>query len=152
MKADVIKVLHSMVVAVASDFRNHLCCPSLYLFYLSMSRLKCGGQNCMACSRCGRTWYLHNRRISSLILYLKFRAMTTATTLLTALQFFSACFCHSRSFPNPAVDLLSPTVDWTCYIVALHVVVSDVHHRTFFNIEIYLPLACPLNNFIDIIL
>ena len=32
-KADEIKVLDSMVVAVVSDFRNDLCCSSLYLFY-----------------------------------------------------------------------------------------------------------------------
>ena len=32
-KADEIKVLDSLVVAVVSDFRNHLCCSSLYLFY-----------------------------------------------------------------------------------------------------------------------
>ena len=37
-------------------------------------------------------------------------------------------------------------------IVALHVVVSDVHHRTFINIEIHLPLVCRLNKFIDIFL
>ena len=37
-------------------------------------------------------------------------------------------------------------------IVALHVVVCDVHHRTlnFINIEIHLPHACPLNKFTDI--
>ena len=33
-KADDIKVLDSLVVAVVSDFRYHLCCSSLYLFYL----------------------------------------------------------------------------------------------------------------------
>ena len=30
-KADEIKFLDSLVVAVVSDFRNHLCCSSLYL-------------------------------------------------------------------------------------------------------------------------
>ena len=34
-------------------------------------------------------------------------------------------------------------------IVALHVVVSDVHHRTCINIEIHLPLVCPRNKFIE---
>ena len=37
-------------------------------------------------------------------------------------------------------------------IVALHVVESDVNHRTFINNEIHLPLVCPLNKFIDIFL
>ena len=32
-KADEIKVLDSLVVAVVSDFRNHLCCSYLYPFY-----------------------------------------------------------------------------------------------------------------------
>ena len=32
-KADEIKVLDSLVVAAVSNFRNHLCCSSLYLFY-----------------------------------------------------------------------------------------------------------------------
>ena len=31
-------------------------------------------------------------------------------------------------------------------IVALHVVMSDVYHRTFIFIETHLPLVCPLNN------
>ena len=31
-------------------------------------------------------------------------------------------------------------------IVALHVVVSDVYHRTFINIETHLPLVCPLRS------
>ena len=54
-------------------------------------------------------------------------------------------------FPDPASDLLSATVDWICYIVTLHVVVSDVHHRTFINIEIFAPV-CQLNKFVDIFL
>ena len=47
---------------------------------------------------------------------------------------------------------IEPTVDWSSYIVALHVGVSDVHHRTFINIEIHLPLVYTLNKFIDIFL
>ena len=35
---------------------------------------------------------------------------------------------------------------------AWHVVVSDVHHRTFIYIETHLPLVLPLNKFIDIFL
>ena len=31
--ADEIKALDSLVIAVISDFMNHLCCSSLYLFY-----------------------------------------------------------------------------------------------------------------------
>ena len=37
-------------------------------------------------------------------------------------------------------------------IVALHVVVSDVHHRTFIYIETHFPLVGPLNKFVDIFL
>ena len=95
-KADEIKVLDSLVVAVVSDFRNHLCCFSLYLFYLSMSRLNCGDQNYTSCSRCGRTRDFYNWMISSLSLYLKVRAMNPST-LLALLQLFSVCFCHFRS-------------------------------------------------------
>ena len=36
-------------------------------------------------------------------------------------------------------------------IVAVHVA-SDVHYRTFINIEIHLPHVCTLNKFIDIFL
>ena len=32
-KANEIKALDSLVVAEVSDFRNHVCCSSLYLFY-----------------------------------------------------------------------------------------------------------------------
>ena len=55
-------------------------------------------------------------------------------------------------FLDPAVDLLSATVDWTCYIVALNVVVSDFYHKTFIYIYTHLSLVCPLNKFIDIFL
>ena len=34
-------------------------------------------------------------------------------------------------------------------IVALHVVVSDVHHRTFIYIQTHLPLVGPLNMFMS---
>ena len=37
-------------------------------------------------------------------------------------------------------------------IVAFHVIVSDVHHRTFIDIETHLPLVGPLNKFIDVLL
>ena len=33
-KADEIKVFYSLVVAVVSDFRNHLCCSSLFVSFL----------------------------------------------------------------------------------------------------------------------
>ena len=35
-------------------------------------------------------------------------------------------------------------------VVALHVVVSDVHHITFINIETHLQLVCPLNKVIRV--
>ena len=54
------------------------------------------GTRIAACSRSGRTRDLYNGRISSLILYLKFRAMNNST-LVAILQFFSVCFCHLRS-------------------------------------------------------
>ena len=41
-KADDIKVLDSLVVAVVSDFRNHLCLSSLYLFFINISSLALG--------------------------------------------------------------------------------------------------------------
>ena len=86
---------------------------------LSISRLKCEDQNWTACSRCGQTRDLYNGRISSLFLYLKLRAINPST-LLAVLQLFSVCFCHLRSLVmmipiDPAVDLLSATVNWTCY-------------------------------------
>ena len=37
-------------------------------------------------------------------------------------------------------------------IAAMHVLVTDVHHTTFINIEIHLPLVCQFNKFIDIYL
>ena len=64
---------------------------------LPMSRLKCGDQNCTACSRRGPTSDLCNGRISSSFLYQKLRAMNP-NTLLAVLKLFSVCFCHLRSF------------------------------------------------------
>ena len=51
-------------------------------------------------------------------------------------------------FPDTAVDLLSAIVDWTC-LIALHVVVSDVYHRIFINIEINLLLFAHSTSLID---
>ena len=87
-----------------------------------MARLKCGDQNCTACPRYGRTRDLYNRRISSLFLYLKLLAMDPST-LLAVLQIFSVCFVvlPLKAFGDDdpkihaAIDLLSATVDWTCY-------------------------------------
>ena len=74
-KDDEIKVLDSLVVAVVSDFRNHLCCSSRYLLHFINVPPQMWDQNCTACSRFGRTRDLYNGRISSLFLYLKLRAM-----------------------------------------------------------------------------
>ena len=127
-----------------------LCIISL----LPMSLLKCGDQNCTACSRCEPTRDLYNGRISSLLLYLKLRAMNPRT-LLAVLQPFSVYLCHLRSGDD---DSLIPllTCCWQMLIghviVALDVVVSDVHQRTFIYIETHLPLICPLIKFIAIFL
>ena len=82
------KVLDSLVVAVVSDFRNHLCCSSLYFFYLINVSPKCGDQNCTACSIFGGTRDLYNGRIGSLFMYLKLRAINPSI-LLAVLQLFS---------------------------------------------------------------
>ena len=115
-EADEIKFRDSLVVAVVSDFSNQLYCSSLYLLHFINVSLKCGDPNCTACSRCVRTRDFYNERISSLFLYLKLRAMNP-NTLLAVLQLFSVCICHLRSLLMmiPAVELLSATVDWTCF-------------------------------------
>ena len=82
-----------------------------------MSHLKFGDQNCTACSRCGRTRDLYNGRISSLFLYLKLLAMNPIT-LFAVLQLFSVFATWGLWwwwFQDPTVDLLSASVDWTCY-------------------------------------
>ena len=98
-KADEIKVLDSLVVAVVSDFRTHLCCSNALLCIfsiLSISCLECGDQNCTACSRCVRARDLYNGRISSLILYVKLQTINHST-LSAVMQLFSVCFCHLRA-------------------------------------------------------
>ena len=50
-----------------------------------------------------------------------------------------------------AVDLLS-ALFIEHGIVAVYVVMSGVHQRTYVNIKIHLPLVCPRNKFIDIFL
>ena len=35
LQADEFQVLESLIVAVVSDFWNHICCSSLYLFYFN---------------------------------------------------------------------------------------------------------------------
>ena len=138
-KADEIKVLNSLVVTVFSDFRNHLCCSSLYLFYFINVSSSKWGPNLHCMIECGRTRDLHNGRISSVFLYLKLREMKTSTRLAVS-QLFSVCFCHlmylvmiprSRCWfvvGNRWLDMLQ---------------LSDVHHRTCINIEIRLALVCP---------
>ena len=95
-EADEIKVLDSLVVAVVSVSRIIFVALLCIFSILSMSRLKCGDQNCTACTRCGRTRDFYNGRISSLFLYMKLRAMNHRI-LLAVLQFFSVCFCYLRS-------------------------------------------------------
>ena len=77
-------------------------------------------------------------------------------TLLAVLQLFSVCLCYLRSLIGDEDSYIPLLI---CYrqllichvIVALYVVVSDEHHRTFISIEKYLPLVCPLIKFIDIV-
>ena len=88
---------------------------------------------------------------SVIFLDLKLRAMNPST-LLAVLQLFSAYFCQVFCDDDSKSSLLICCRQLLIehVIVSLHVVVSDVHHRTFINIEIHYPLVCPLNKFIDI--
>ena len=79
------------MVAVVSDFRNHLCCSSLYLSYFINVSLSMWGRELH-----WQTRDLCNGRISSLFLYLKLRTMNQST-LLAVLQLLSVWFCHLRS-------------------------------------------------------
>ena len=83
-------------------------------------------------------------------LYLKLLAMNPST-LLAVLQLFSL-FLSLEVFGDD--DSLIPLPSYCrqlligYVIVALHVVVSDVLHRTFINIEINLLFVCPPIKFI----
>ena len=91
----------------------------LCIFYIfSMSPLKCGQQNCTACSRCGQTGDLYNRVNISLLLHLKMQAINTST-LSAVLKLF-----------------------WVCFL-PVEVLGNDI--SSFINIVIHLPLVCPLN-------
>ena len=118
-KADEIKVLDSLVVAVVSVsgiiFLAVICIISI----LSMSCCKCADKNCTACSRCRRTRDFYNGRNRSLFFCLKLQE-TNHSPLLPDLQFFCVFFCHLRSLVmmisiSPADDSLSATAEWTCY-------------------------------------
>ena len=96
-----------------------------------MSRLKCGDQICTACSTCGQTRDLYNARISSLFLYLKLRdepqysvgRFAALLGLILPLEVFGD---DDSEIPLLICcrQLLIGHV-----IAALHVVVSDVHHK-----------------------
>ena len=121
---------------------------------LSMSRLKCRVQNCTACSRCGWNRDLYNERISSF--FVPEIAVNEPQYSVGHFADFICSFLLLEVFGDydSQIQLLICCQQLLIghVIVALHVVASDVHHRTFINIEIHLPLDCPLNKFIDIIL
>ena len=75
---------------------------------------------------------------------------TNTTTLLAVLRILSVCVCHLKSFVMLLICCRQLLIGHG--VVPFHVVVSDVHPRTFINIEIRLRLVCPLNNFIDFFL
>ena len=135
------------MVAVVSDFRNLLCCPSLYV-----PDLKCGDQNCTACSRCCRIRDLYNGRISSLFLCLKFLAMNSVAVFAAFLRLFLPLEVIGDDDSLIPMSVCCRLLLIGHVILAVDVVVSDLHHRTFIYIETHLPFVCPLNKFIDIFL
>ena len=96
-KADEIKFLDSLVVAVFLTSGIIFCCSSLYLFYFYQCLvLNKGTRIALHVRDVDEHRDLYNGRISSLFLYLKLRTMNPST-LLAVLQLFSVCFCHLRS-------------------------------------------------------
>ena len=89
------KVLDSLMVAEVSDFRNYLCCSSLYFFYF-INVLPLNVRTRIA---------LHVLDVGALGICIMGGSVLCFCTFSTVL-----CFC-TRS----AIDLLSATVDWTCY-------------------------------------
>ena len=121
-----------------------------------MSRLKCYRQNCTSYSRCERSRGLHSRKICSLFLFLKLRAISSVLCrrLCSVSQFvFDTWGLWWWWILDLAVDLLLSAVGWTCYsCFACCFVWWASHCSIFINIEIHLSLVGPLNKFIDIFL
>ena len=102
--------------------------------------------------RDGRARDLYNGRISSLLMYLKLRALNPSI-LLDVLQLLSVCFATCGHwwwwFLDPAVHLFSQLWIWHI-IVTRHFVVSDLCHSTDINIEIHLSLIWTVYKFVNI--
>ena len=116
----------------------------LCIFYiLSMSRLKYGDRNCTACSRCGPTRDLYNGRICCLFSYLKFVGKFACLKFAGKFSYLKiSLFIFATSgllwwwFSDPAVDMLSTTVDWTCYCCIACCLVRCVS-QNIYHIEIH---------------
>ena len=83
--------------------------------------------------------------------------MMKHSTLLTVLQLLSVYFDHLSKFFGDDDSLIPLLICCRQLLIihvlfALHVVVSDVHHKTFMDIETPVPLVGRLNKFIDIFL
>ena len=118
-KADEIKALDSLVAAVVYDFRNHLC----MLFSVSFPFYQCLALNV------GTRLSLHVRDVGGLSISIMGgsvlclctwnREKWTPVLCLPFCSFplfgFSTWGLWWWWFLDPAVDLLSATVDWTCY-------------------------------------
>ena len=134
--------MDSLVVALVADFRNHLCCSSLYLSYFINVSSQMWIPELHWMFEIWGTWDLYNGRICSLFLYLILRAINP-WTLLSVLQLFSLCcatwdlwwWWFQIQLLICCRKLLIGHV-----IVVVHVFESDVLHGTFINIEIHLHL------------
>ena len=119
-----------------------------------MSRLKCGDPNCIACSDVGG----HGICIigGSVLCLLPEIVGNEPQYSVGRFAAFLSLFLPLEVFGDvdSKISLLICCRQLLIrhVIVALHVVVSDVHHRTFIYIRTHLPLVCLLNNFIGIFL
>ena len=111
--------------------------------------------NCTAYSRCERTRDLWSGSIISLFLYLKSPAMNPSS-LLAVLQLFSVCCCHLRSLVIMIPRSLCCSVTGKLLVghgvVAIYIVVSNVHHCAFVNIQFHLPLVGQIFELVDVFL
>ena len=90
-----------------------------------------------------------------MFLYLKLQAMNPSTPLAVLRLFLGLVFpLEGFGDDDSQIPLLICCQQLLIghVLVALHVIVSDVHHRTIINIEIQLPLGCQVYKFIDIFL
>ena len=115
-KADQIKVLDSLVVAVVSDFRNHLCCSALHL----MSRLKFFlNRIALHVRDVGRLWICIMG--GSVLYFCTWNCGQWTSVLCWPFCRFSLFIFATWGLwwwwfkMDPTVDLLSTTVDLICY-------------------------------------